>query len=560
MKRDLSALTQKEHDLLVVGGGIYGASVARDAALRGLRVALVEQGDFGSATSANNHKILHGGLRYLQHGDLVRMRESIRERSILMRTAPHLTRPMPFLIPTYGHSKQGKLLLGAAIKLNDLISFDRNRYLKNGHTILSGRVISKAECLDFWPELRRERLTGGVVYFDGQLRNSDRFTLSVLISAATSGADLANYVRVTEFLRDGNSVTGVRAEDVLTGNSIETRAKIVINCTGPWIDQILSFLNKRNNKPAPNMYKAVVLVTRSLHREMAVGVPCGYHYEDGDAILDKGYRYFFITPWRDRSLIGTFNTPHDGASDNFEVTEKDIRNFLKEINQALPTIDLKRRDVHYTYGGLLPATQDSKSGDIQPMKKYKILDHARDQGSQGLISVVGVKYTTARDVAEKAVNMALVKLGSRPIACRTHVTPVHGGKINQINEFIAGEVENGSKKVSPATLRHLIDNHGSEYREVLSYCDDNPEWGEPVDPGSPVIKAQVVHGVRYEMARSLEDVILRRTELGTAGYPGDACLKSCADVMAGELGWDEKRTQKEISEVKSRYSRLGCVP
>ena len=200
MLRKLLNLANETYDVLVLGAGIYGISVARDAALRGLRVALIDKGDFGHATSSNHHKIIHGGLRYLQHGDLKRMRESIRERGVLLRIAPHLVRPLPFLLPIYKNSLPGKLLMSMALKLNDLISLDRNVHLDRKQKIPRGRIISSSECLQIWPDIDQRGLTGGAVYFDVQVDNPERLNLALVLSAVRAGAEVANYVEAKGFL------------------------------------------------------------------------------------------------------------------------------------------------------------------------------------------------------------------------------------------------------------------------------------------------------------------------------------------------------------------------
>lgn len=560
MKRNVSQLSQRLYDVAIIGGGVYGASVARDAASRGLTVALFDKGDFGGATSANSHKIIHGGLRYLQHCDLKRMRQSIRERTILMRIAPHLVHPLPFLIPTYKGLLQGRLVMSTALKLNDLISLDRNQHIEAKNKIPPGRVISKDECLSLCPGLDQRNLTGGALFFDAQVYNADRLNLSLLLSAAKDGADLANYCEVVGFLQDGNKITGLEARDVLSGDLVDVQARVVVNCSGPWIDRIFNLLKTGERRKGAKWLKGVVLVTRPVVQKVAVGIPSRTQYNDQDAIVNKGFRYFCITPWRNTSLIGTFQVPYDGEPDDFHVTEQDIHCFISEVNAAFPGAAIKNQDVHFMYGGLLPRSDaNDKTNEVQLIKNYRVNDHAVEDGIEGLISVVAVKYTTARDVAEKTVNLVVRKLGRKPVECRTAITPVHGGSIDGFERIAAGALENKPIGVSEGADRHLIHTYGSEYRRILKYCEEDPVWGEAVTNRSPVIRAEVLHGVREEMAQKLSDVIFRRTELGTASYPGDTCLKACAEIMAAELGWDDTSMQKELEETKAVYASLGCI-
>jgi glycerol-3-phosphate dehydrogenase len=556
VRRNLSTLTERQYDLAVVGGGIYGISVARDAALRGFTVALVEQGDFGSATSSNLHKIIHGGLRYLQHGDLKRMRESIRERSILMRIAPHLVEPLPFLIPIYRHARPGKFVAATALKLNDLIGFDRNRDLDPHKIIPPGRIISPDHCRQLCPLLDATGLTGGALFYDAQVHNVDRLNLSLLLSATRAGADAANYAQVTGFLRDGNTVKGIRVKDVFSEDIFDMRARFIVNCAGPWIDRLLQPLGIPSSKNI-GWCKAVVLVTRRLIQDIAVGLQGRCAYEDRDAMFHKGYRLFFVTPWRAKSLIGTFQAPQDGNPDDIKVSERELQQYIQEINAAFPEAAIQRRDVHFIYRGLLPITNErAVNGDINLMKHFAIIDHAEEHDVEGLLSVRGVKYSTARDVAEKVVDLAGRKLGGNSPTCQTASTPVDGGDRNFLQAFKAGQLETPAG-LSPEVFDHLIRTYGSDYQRILKYCYDDRDFGAPVTPGSLVIRAEVLHGVRYEMAQTLADVVFRRTELGTDGYPGDTCLRTCAGIVSAELRWDQQKTRHEIEAVTRAFAERG---
>ena len=412
LKRNPAALADTIFDIAIIGAGIYGISVARDAALRGLRVALVDRGDFGHATSSNHHRIIHGGLRYLQHGDLKRMRESIRERSILLRIAPHLVRPLPFLIPTYKRMLQGKLLMSAALKLNDWVGTDRNRDLPARQQIPAGRVISRAECLEICSGLDQPDITGGALFCDAQVENPGRLNLALLRSAVDAGAEVANYVEAGGFVCEGARVTGVHLKDLLTGDALTVRARMVVNCAGPWAAQLLEPLRYASTQNQA-LCKSMVLVTRPIIAgKIAVGVPSRFSYSDADAMVKKGFRYFFVTPWRKWSLVGTFQRPHDGPPEALTVSEAEIGEAIREINTAFPTPRLERADVVAIFRGLVPAEGDARGGDVQLKKHHEIRDHAIDNGIDGLVSIVGVKYTTARQVAEQTVNLIFKKLST----------------------------------------------------------------------------------------------------------------------------------------------------
>lgn len=551
MKRDTAQLSKNIYDLIVIGGGIYGAATAWDAASRGLSVALVDKGDFGSATSANSQKIIHGGLRYIQHGDFRRMRESARERTTLMRIAPHLVHPMPCLIPMYGQSMQWTMPL--ALKIFDLVSFDRNKLNDPQKHIPSGKMISKKECLQLIPSLPEEGLTGGAIWYDAQAYNTERMILSFIDSAEKTGADVANYVEVIGFLKDGNCVNGIKARDLLDEAELDIQAKVILNVGGPWVDHIFSFLKDSHNRRILLSKMLLLVVNRLFIQDYAFGIPFRKKFRDEDAVVNKGYRLLFITPWRNHSLIGTVQEPYQGDPEDFKITENDIQKFIEEVNEAYPHAALTRKDVSFFYGGLVPIDKINPNGEVKVSKHYKIYDH-EEEGIKGLISIVGVKYTTARDVAQKATDMVFKKLGKRVPKCMTMETHIYGGAIERFNDFLENAIKTRPQGLSEETMRHLVYNYGSEYLEILKYLDENPNWGQRITDTSHVIKAEILYGIREEMAQKLADVILRRTELGTAGYPGEECLESCANIMANELGWDKSRVQRELEEVKSIYT------
>jgi glycerol-3-phosphate dehydrogenase len=559
MQRTLPKLSKKTYDVAVVGGGIYGAYVALDATLRGLRVALIEQGDFGHATSANSQRIIHGGLRYLQHGDLVRMRDSIRERRVLLRTAPHLVDPMPVVVPTYGSGLQSRWTLGAALALNDLISADRNRGLPPDKHIPNGRLISRTECLRLCPYLAHLPLSGGALFFDGQVRNSERHVLAVIQAASQAGADVVNYVRATGLTTHKGRVCGLEAEDRQTGASFGIAAQVVVNCAGPWIDSVLAGTEGALRPTAQRFFKAILFVTRALSAQVAVGVPSATGYHDQDAWVQKGNRLFFITPWHGRSLVGTFYAKHHGTPDAGCVTEAEMHSALQQLNAALPGAQLAAGDIYGGYAGLLPqgGSSNNEDDDFQYAKQHRIYDHATADGVTGLISVLGVKYTTARAVAEQTVDLAMKRLGRRAVPGQTGSTPVYGGAMHSLAASSVAEQQRQAGRLSVEMVTHLIRTYGSAYPAVLCHAGHESRWLTPIVDHLPVTGAEVLHAVRDEMARRLTDVVLRRTEAAFAGHPGLAFVERCADIMGQELGWEAARRFQEIDQTIAELSKRG---
>lgn len=553
MKRDLERLANETFDLLVIGGGINGLAAAWDATLRGLRVGLVEKGDFGAQTSSATLKIVHGGLRYLQHLDFRRMRESIGERSVLLRIAPHLVEPFPFLVPTYGHFMQGQELMAAAILMNEVISFDRNRLIRDpARQIPAGRLVSREECMKLAPCVQREGLTGGVIFYDAQMYNSERLTLSFAMSAAEQGAALANYAQVVRLLRDADRVVGARVRDLLTGSEFDVRAAVTANMTGPWSDIVLGLLERPDPPRRVLRSKGIQIVAPRLTDGIALAVPS--KYEDPDAILKRGGRNFFITPWRGVSLIGTTDTVYEGDPDAFRILDRDIQEFVAEINESLPTVQLSREQVPFAFGGLRPITEKNIDAGSKVARKYEIYDHRRDLGIEGLVTVIGVKYTTCRLLAEKVVNLVFRKLGKVSPPVQTRERPLAGGDISDFKTLLREAIE--AARAVPWDERvalHLVRNYGTGYRRFVEWAKREPDVAQRLTGSDEVVRAEILHAVREEMPVHLSDLVFRRTDLGTLGPPARAALREAAELAGRELGWDAARMQSEIEQVMEAY-------
>jgi glycerol-3-phosphate dehydrogenase len=531
MRRDPAALAASPFDLLVVGAGIYGACAAWDAAQRGLSVALIDKGDFGGATSANSQKLIHGGLRYLQKAQLRRMRESVNERRAFLRIAPQLVRPLRCLVPAYGHGTRGRGALRAALLVNDLLSWDRNRAargepLEPALRIPPGRILSRAECLRLFPDLPTEGLTGGALFTDGVMRSSERLTLAFVLSAAGAGAQVANYVRATRLLispRAGavGRVAGAAARDELSGAELEIRARVVLDATGPWAAELAPPGARARASEELRYAKGFnVVVARELVREVALGVLAqpGDPVRSGGGPLSwrrrgTGRRFLFFTPWRGHTVMGTQYLPHHGPPEALHLGAHEVADFLESVNRAYPAAALGPGDVTLVQRGLL-RLRAGKGAEIAD--DHRVQDSALRGGPEGLIGLTGAKYTTARAAAEEAVDRVCAKLG-RAAACRTATTPLSGATLEP-----GGPATVGAREPAP------------------------PE-------GSGLPRAQILHAIRAEGAVKLADVVLRRTDLGAAGPPAEGALEAVAAVMATELGWDARRRSEEVEEVRRTY-------
>lgn len=559
--RDVAKLALQPYDVLVIGGGITGACIAWDATLRGLRVALVERDDFGAATSANSLKTVHGGLRYLQDADLAQVRKMVRERQAFLRIAPHLVRPLPCLMPTYqGSLMRHKAVMGIALKLNDLLSLDRNWGMDPARRLPAGRILSRRACLSRLPGMDDPEISGGVTWYDAQIHNTERMLLSFLLSAAHRGAELANYVEVVGLVREGHRVVGAEVEERLTGKRLQLRARVVVNAAGPWVDEIVGSVGQERHQSHFNRSVAINLVTRQILAQPALGLNSRYVDEEGEECS----RVLFIAPWREYSIVGTLHMPYSSATDGNGLGDRVIEDFLQEVNRAFPPASLQRHDVSHVHFGYLPAedspslTADSASLTAKLVRKAKLTDHSR-HGVDGLITVVGVKFTTARHLAQQAVDLVFEKLG-RPIpACQTRSQRLYGGAILDWEVYSQHAIETMTTEegLSRSVAMHLIDNYGSAHREIVSYRQVDRQLLEPLGAGSSVTGAEVVHAVCREMAVTLSDVVYRRTELGSAGRPEEEAMERCAEIMAEVLGWGRERIYGELDKVYAGFTTEG---
>lgn len=549
MKRDVSALAAADYDVLIVGGGINGVTAARDAALRGLRVALVERGDFGWATSSQSAKIAHSGMRYLQHGDVKRLRESVRERNAIVANAPHLIDSVPFLLPIYGHGVTGRETTSIYLKVFDLLSLDRRFFADADRRIPGSEIISRKRVVEMVPGVPTANLTGGGIWYEGVMHNTERMLIARLRSAVDAGARVANYVEATKINVKNGRVTGVDIVDRTTEQRYTVAARCVLNATGPWIVSTLLGIDVRMQDHDIHLSKAFSLVTRPLTEGFALSFPIRPMYRDKKALVEKGSSMTFAIPWRDTSIVGSLHLACGDDPDAVTITEDEIETYIERVNEGYPAANLRRSDVRRVLWGLIPAEE---KGSAAPLKQYRIIDHRVDQ-VHGLVTVLGVKYTTARDVAEKAVDLVLELLNTRSGRSVSRKTPLWGGDIGRIRQFFEHEVERQRSHLAPEITHRLVRTYGSRYVDIIRYVDDCPDLARTL-PDSHVIEAEVIHAIRDEMALTLTDVMLRRTDLGSANRPSDACICACAALMARELGWDSRQSGQQVEALERAYA------
>lgn len=562
MKRQLQVLANQQFDVLVVGGGASGAACAREAVLRGLSTALIERDDFGGGASAHCFKVVHGGIRYLQHGDLPRLRASCRERAAFLRIAPHLVAPMPFAVPTFGQGRGSKWFLGAGMLAYDAITADINREVPDpSRRISRTRFLGRDETLDRFSSLDAQGLTGAAVFEDAQMYSPPRLVLALVQAAAEGGACVANHLGATRLLIEGKRVIGVLATDRLTGEEIPIRAKMVINAAGPWAESVLaSTAEVAGSTLGAFSRDTCFLVDRPLGKgDMAVAVPG--RSRDADALLARAARHMFLVPWRGSTLVGVWHGVVPTQPDTVGFPRSQLREYLDEINFCYPGLDLSEQDVRIAGFGLVPFGDSSKqgAGALSFGKESRFIDHRESHGLSGLVTCVSVRYTVARMDGAAALDMASKQLPMPASPAESLTRHVPGGDIANFPAFLADFTRGKPGWLPDKAAGALVRNFGTRARRILDLAQARPELAGCV-PGTHTTLAEVAYAVENEQATRLGDVLFRRTDLATAGHPGGQALDCVEELMAGMLGWTAQQRAAERAAVGAHFARYLAVP
>ena len=536
----LGQLTSQPADLLVIGGGINGAGIARDAAMRGLRTILVEQNDLGSGTSSRSSRLIHGGLRYLEQGEFGMVLEANRERRTLQRIAPHLVWPLPFVFPVHRGDRISRWRLAAGMLLYDVLALFRN--------VRPHRMLGKRGMLEAEPMLRDRGLLGGARYWDAQCDDA-RLVVATARSAIHHGALVANYMAVVALERTAGRVVGAQLEDRLTGERGVIRASVVVNATGPWSDQVRR-LEDAGAAPLLQPTKGVhVVVDRSRldHRDaIAFTSPI-----DG--------RVMFVLPWGDLSYIGTTDTDTSEPPDDLSVSAHDIVYLLRSANARFPSARLSIEDVRATWAGLRPLVLDRE----RRVASHRSREHAIVVGSGGMLTVVGGKLTTYRSMAAQVVDQAMRELRHRDgrprhADARTDEEPLPGGETADLSQFRERGLELG---IPAPSVDHLLRHYGTEAAGIFNLGGADRRLLRQLLPPHPAIEAEVVHAVRRELAQTIEDVLVRRFHLYYE-HPeqGGPAARRVAELMGEELGWDLVRIEEEAERYRSFLNANTRLP
>jgi glycerol-3-phosphate dehydrogenase len=533
-------LERDEFDLVVVGGGITGAGVALDAASRGYSVALVEKSDFAAGTSSRSSKLIHGGLRYLQNFDLGLVREALLERSLLVKLAPHLVKPLPFIVATF-EGKRPDRMMGVGLNMYDVMSWRRGRDESEAWSPERHRTIDGAEVLELLPALAGREPTAGYLFYDCQTDDA-RLVLTVLAEAERFGAVIANACEVTGLVERDRRAAGVLVRDALGGGEFELCAANVINATGVWADRLRPeelYGEEEVPRIRPSRGTHVTLSRELLDVRAGAIVPAG------------GGRTVFVLPWLGRTLVGTTDNDYEGSVEHVPPAEEDVAYLLEAVNDFFGT-ELGAGDLSGAYAGVRPLIS---TGD--PKKSVDISRKAElYETSSGLVTITGGKLTTWRRMAKMAVDR-IVERDGRDAPCRTHEI--------QLGEPVDAASLPEVRGVDEESRRHLADRYGHAAQLVLRLAEAERALARRISPELPDIAAEAAYAAGHEQAHTVGDVLLRRTRLGLLDAhrlcePDAEAPRAVAQAMAEQLGWDPARTQRELEAWRELARAEGLVP
>jgi len=522
LKRDLDAIARETFDLTVVGGGIIGTGIARDAALRGIKTLLLEKEDFSYGTTSRSSRLIHGGLRYLRHLEFKLVRQDMREREVLLRISPHLVHPLPFLIPLT--SRTERLVMALGMRLYDFLSFDKS--------LPSFHHFSRRETLEMEPDLELDGLRGSYLFYDCQIPYTERLCVENALGAAEQGALIANHTRLTEVIRDSEVVNAVRVKDTLSGEEYQIKTRMVVNAAGPWMDLVYNMLDT-GSKPMLRRTKGVHLITTRVSNNAMV------------LFARKDGRLFFVIPWDEYSIVGTTDTDYSDDSDTVCADTSDVEYLLTEARRSFP--GLRKEDVFYTFAGLraLAGSKDGSASDVT--RGHRIIDHEKIDGIKGFVSIIGGKITGFRAIAQEVTDLAGEKLGVIT-PCTTAVTPLPGAPALTADELEKAAQESG---LSLETVAHLNNLYGSRLYQVIETARDTKRGNQPICPHSRDIIAQIWHAVEAEETHTVSDFLLRRSTTGLASCQGLDAVETVADEMGKLLRWSKNEQQRQIEEYRS---------
>ena len=521
-----------DYDLIVIGGGINGSAITRDAALRGLKVLLLEKNDFGGGTSSYSSRLIHGGLRYLENAEFPLVFESLHERRLLLRMARHLVRRLAITIPVYEHSKRAMWLVSLGMIFYDLLSI--------GKRLPRHRALSRESLIRKMPGLDSTDLIGGVRYFDAQVTYAERLVLENVIGAAEAGAVVKNHSPVIGINVRKNRQRSIHYLDRTSGQEKEVTATVVVNATGPWVDRVLATVNREMPRFMGGTKGSHIVV------DIFPGAPDDAIYAEADS----DGRPFFIIPWNGQFLIGTTDTRYKGDPGDARPNGEELDYLLAETNRLFPEANLGRDDVHFAYSGIRPLPKRESGPESAITRKHVIKKHR--VLARGLVSVIGGKLTTYRNLAEHTVNYVNKKTGMKGSRCVTRQSPLPGA-IGIDEARLALE---DLTKLSEAACDRLLRIYGGRAKQIATLADSTEELLEPLDEQGDVIAAEVVHTILHEHAITLTDIFYRRMMLGLSPDQGASLINPIAKAAAGPLGWSHREREAQVKALRDYMQRF----
>ena len=529
MKRDFSGLNQEMFDLIIVGGGIIGTGIARDAALRGLRTLLVEKEDFAYGTTSRSSRLIHGGLRYLRMLEFNLVRQDLRERETLLSIAPHLVHRLQFIIPLIRSSLFYRFALPFGLRVYDILSI--------GKSLPSWQRLSQHETLEQEPWMSEtDGLIGSYLYYDCQADFVERLCLENALDAAEHGACMLNHAAMTGLLTRDSTVCGIEVRDTLSGENYLVNGRIVLNAGGPWANLVWDKLNI-NKTGSLRKTKGIHLLTSKISNNALVL----FAKSDG--------RLFFVIPWQDYSIIGTTDTDYFGDMDAVYANVSDVDYLVSELRHYFP--GFRQEDIYYTMAGLRPLVAIERKVESNTSRAHKLIDHEQRDRIKGFISVLGGKITAYRAIAEKAVDLVGRKLGQK-LPCSTAYTPLPGSPAAQRKDIEQAAQVYG---LPAETVAYLAAIYGSRFSSVLEYITVDKRLGQPISASCRDIIAQIKHAVDEEEALTVGDFLLRRSPVGLGSSRGLDAVATVAREMGSLLGWSDPERQNQIDN----YSTLVAL-
>jgi glycerol-3-phosphate dehydrogenase len=555
-------------DLIIVGAGINGAGIARDAAMRGLKTLLLDKGDVSDGTTQWSTRLIHGGLRYLEYYEVHLVRESLAERERLLKIAPHLVKPLRFVVPVYERSKRGPGLIRLGMIGYDVLSFDKS--------VPNHEMLSRDEALERYPGLNPDGLLGAATYYDCQVEYAERLAVENAVSAVEHGAALLTYARVDRLIESNGTVTGVEFTDLFNDEKHVAHAPVTINVAGPWLDEVLGgssfgFSEGDAGQNGEGTDGRMIGGTKGSHIivDPFPGAPQDALYVEAR----KDGRPYFIVPWNGRYLIGTTDLRYKDDLDLVVAGEDEIDYLIDETNAVVPTAGLKREDVLFTYSGVRPLPYVAEGAESSITRAHVVYDHAKGKSTaggsyrgagegppkvEGLISIIGGKLTTYRNLARQTVDAVYGKLGRPAPPSHTDSVPLPGGGEPGSFPNFAAEFK-ATSGLTDELAERLLKLYGVRAPDVLAMAGDDPSLRLPLSPDPSVetglLGAEILYAFRREGGQTLADALLRRTMVGLGPRVGLDVDEAAAGVAVEHLGWSEDRARDEVARYRHYVRR-----